>query len=284
MDTTRPLPEAMLACPTVFAIEDTYQIFMPFSCEVIVTVRVGTTEYYDDWGGIFRSNTGIHRVEIPMTELDTAKEYTVIYRKMIQRKPYFPVSEEPVEITFPFRPLGDQKTIRVYHIADAHNLEEPVITAGRYFGDAIDLLVLNGDIPNHSGKVENFNTIYKIASAVTGGSCPVIFARGNHDTRGICAELFGNYTPTCNGRTYYTFRLGPVWGIVLDCGEDKDDSHEEYGHTICFHRFRQKETEFLRRVIANAETEYNAPVIKTKLVISHIPFTCVHEPPFDIEQ
>lgn len=284
MENKLVLPEAMEAYPTVFAIKDTYQIFMPFSCEVIVSVLVGGTEYYDDSNGILRSNTNMHKVEVPMEELDDAGEYTVIYRKMIERKPYFPTSEDPVELTVKFKPVGNKTNVNIYHISDAHNIEEPVIAAGQYFGEDLDLLVLNGDIPNHSGKIENFNTIYKIASAITKGSRPVVFARGNHDTRGIHAEDFGNYTPTYNGKTYYTFRTGSVWGLVIDCGEDKPDTNAEYGHTICFHRFRQKETEFIRKVIANADTEYNAPNVKHKLVISHIPFTHIQKPPFDIEQ
>ena len=58
----------------------------------------------------------------------------------------------------------------------------------------------------------------------------------------------------------------------------------EYGHTICFHHFREVETEFIKEVIANADKEYNAEGVKHKLVISHIAFTHICEPPFDIEQ
>ena len=87
-----------------------------------------------------------------------------------------------------------------------------------------------------------------------------------------------------NGNTYYTFKVGCVWGLLLDCGEDKRDINKEYGHTICFHHFREIETEFIKEVIANADKEYNAPDVKHKLVISHIAFTHICEPPFDIEQ
>ena len=34
-----------------------------------------------------------------------------------------------------------------------------------------------------------------------------------------------------------TFRLGNLWGILLDCGEDKNDDRPEYGGTICCHAF-----------------------------------------------
>ena len=107
---------------------------------------------------------------------------------------------------------------------------------------------------------------------------------GNHDTRGIYAENFADYTPTDRGRTYYTFRTGNVWGMVLDCGEDKPDTHDAYGHTICFHQFRLRETQFIKDVIRRAAEEYDAPDVKHKLVICHIPFSCIMRSPFDIEQ
>ena len=72
--------------------------------------------------------------------------------------------------------------------------------------------------------------------------------------------------------------------MVLDCGEDKPDEVSEYGYTICFHQFRLRETEFINSVIENKANEYEADGVKHKLVISHIPFTFIDRPPFDIEQ
>jgi len=278
------LPEYMLAFPTVFAVADQYNIFIPFSDEVIVKVRVAGKMYYDDCCGILRSNTNMHKVEIPMAELDKAKNYTVVYRKMIERKPYFPTSEEEREVSFDFRPVPGEGKINIYHVSDAHNLVKEPVSAGRFFGEELDLLVMNGDIPNHSGDVKNFNAICEIASGITEGRCPAVFARGNHDTRGIHAEDMPNYIPIHNGKTYYTFRCGAVWGLILDCGEDKNDTSTEYGGTICFHEFRLRETEFIRQVIENAENEYKAEGVEHRLVISHIPFTHIQRPPFDIEQ
>lgn len=125
---------------------------------------------------------------------------------------------------------------------------------------------------------------YKIAAKITKGNIPVVFSRGNHDTRGLMAERFNEYTPTYQGNTYYTFRIGNVWGMVLDCGEDKLDSHEEYGGTVCFHQFRLRETAFIKDVIARANEEYLADGVEYRLVIAHNPFTVIHKKPFDIEQ
>lgn len=278
------LPEYMLTYPTVFAVGDRYNIFVPFSDEVIMWVKVGDRAYYDHCNGILRSNTHMHRVELPISALDEAKCYTVVYKKMIERKPYFSTSEPERELTLDFKPVGNDGEINIYHIADAHNLVDEPVAAGQLFGEDLDLLVLNGDIPNHSGDINNFNAICEIASGVTQGQRPVVFARGNHDARGIHAEDMPNYIPIRNGKTYYTFRVGCVWGILLDCGEDKRDTNEEYGGTVCFHQFREEETDFIREVIANADKEYAAEGVKYKLLISHVDFAHVDNPPFDIER
>ena len=267
--------------PSVFAVNKNYQIFVPAASPSLMWVKVGDKCYYDHSNGILRSNTILHKVTVPLKALDEAGEYTVCTRKIIERKPYFPTAEDVVEATYKFRPLrGD--SFRVYHISDSHNMIEQPVAACENFGD-IDLLVLNGDVPNHSGAIENFMSIYEISGRITKGEIPVIFSRGNHDMRGFYAENIADYTPT-DGRSYFTFRLGSLWGIVLDCGEDKPDTSEEYGGTICCHEFRLEQTEFIKNVIANAENEYLAEGITHRVVIAHNPFTKAIGAPFDIER
>ena len=72
--------------------------------------------------------------------------------------------------------------------------------------------------------------------------------------------------------------------MVLDCGEDKCDAHEEYGFTVCCEDFRRRETEFIKAVIANAKDEYEADGVKNRVIVCHVPFTEPCEPPFNIER
>ena len=102
--------------------------------------------------------------------------------------------------------------------------------------------------------------------------------------RGFYAENIADYTPTDRSRSYFTFRLGSLWGIVLDCGEDKPDTSDEYGGTICCHEFRLEQTEFIKEVIANADKEYLADGISHRVVIAHNPFTKDIAAPFNIER
>lgn len=277
------LPELRFT-PAVFAVGEQYQIITYARSEILLSVRINGKEYSDHSNGILRSLNRIHKVLVPIKELDRAREYTVCYRRIIERKPYFPTTEEPVEATFRFYPVRADGNIRIYQLSDTHGEFSNAAKAAGYFGDEIDLLVLNGDILDHSGRIENFDLIYRFCETITKGEHPCVFSRGNHDLRGIYAEKLADYTPTRNGASYYTFRLGRLWGMVLDCGEDKPDSHAEYGYTVACHTFREEETEYLKHVIRNAEKEYLAEGVEYRMIVSHVPFSYINVPPFDIEK
>lgn len=278
--------EILKTAPAVFAVGRSYQLLVPVTCESLMWVRVGEQCYYDDSNGVLRSGSRLHRMTVPMAELDAAGTYTICCRKVVERKPYHTVTEDLQEINFAFYPVRGEQ-FSAYHIADAHDHVEEVVAPAKAFEQKygpIDFLILNGDIIGHSGDLEKFDTIYEIAAQITGGQKPIVYSRGNHDTRGIYAENIAEYTPCENGCSYFSFRLGKLWGLVMDCGEDKADNHPEYGNTACFSAFRARETAWLQRIIANAEQEYDAPGVEHKLVVVHTPFTQKNEPPFDIEE
>ena len=267
--------------PAVFAVGDNYQIMVEVTCPTLMWVCVGGEEYFDDSNGIIRSAVTTHRIIVPKNELDAAGGYTLFARKIIERKPYFSLTEDPVSEHFDFFPVKPGKAI-AYQIADAHNMVAAPVAACKRFEEKygkIDFLIMNGDVPDHSGRIENFHNIYEIAAEITGGTKPVVFSRGNHDTRGIYAENIAEHTPVENGNSFFETTLGDIHMIILDCGEDKDDSHAEYGHTVCCHAFRKRETAWLEKITSDPGIK-NA---KHRVVVAHNPFTWVHHAPFDIE-
>lgn len=268
------MDNVLKTAPAVFAVGSSYQIMIPVNCPCLMWVNVGGETFADESNGILRSDISVHRMIVPAELLNKAGKYTVIYRKIIERKPYFTESEEPVCFEFDFYPVKGNGA-RAYHIADSHNMvEKPVEAYNTYVRNygKIDFLILNGDIPTDSGCPENFDTIYRIADAITHGNIPIVYSRGNHDMRGLYADRVADYTPSENGKTYYTFKLGGIWGIILDCAEDKDDSDPEYGHTVMCHGFRETQIEFIKNVISNCEAEYLSSEIDYRMVLCHVPF------------
>ena len=273
------LPEIFTYAPTVYLFDDTYRIMIPMEQPALLWIKVGDRCYYDHFAGTIRSEDPVHRITVPQHALDEAGEYTLCWRTIIDRKPYYPESEPEAQYTLPFRKIGENP--KFFHASDVHGGIDVAIEAAGIMPD-MDALILNGDITNFLDREEHCMRILKLSGTVTGGKFPVIFARGNHDSRGRRAELLQGYIPHREGRTYFTLRAGSFWALVLDCGEDKPDSSIEYDGTVCFHQFREAENEFLKEVVA-AE-EYNDPAIRHKAVIVHHPFCHKPNPPFDIEQ
>ena len=272
--------------PAVFAVEKSYSIFIQVTEPTVMWLKVGDECFYDHSNGVLRSACDVHKITVPMKSLDEAGGYSVCYRKMIERKPYFSVTSDIEELKFTFSPLPRDK-FNLYQVADSHGMVEGACASARVFErecGKIDLLVLNGDVIDHSGDVKNFDAIFDICANITGGSIPIVFSRGNHDTRGIYAEKFSDYTPTRGGFSYFSFRISDLWGLVIDCGEDKVDSHPEYGNTNCHEAFRREQTRYIKSIIERAESEYAEPGVTRRLVFTHVPFTRRFSAPFNIEE
>ncbi|MBQ7548667.1 MAG: metallophosphoesterase [Clostridia bacterium] len=266
--------------PAVFVVEDNYQIMVPVSSPSLMWIKIGGKCYYDECNGVMRSSNDVHKIKVPKEALDKTGAYTVCERRIPRRRAYFSKPKNLVETVYRFHPVPE-KNAKAVLMSDAHSRVIEPIKAAKNFGD-FDFLIFNGDMQMDSASVKNLLVIFEIAAALTGGTKPIVFSRGNHDLRGIMAEKHTDYAPDNYGSFYYTFRLGSIWGVVLDCGEDKPDDHPEYGGTVCCHEYRLNETEFLKKVCDS--DSYLAEGIETRIVIAHNPFTRVLPPPFDIEK
>ena len=260
---------AFLKClPTVFVIGDEYEISITTKDNGVCFVKVGTQLYYQENTGVLCSENNYFTIRVPQKVLDSEKAYEIIFRKTIERKAYFSELEEAVSKCFLFRPIEKQDDIRIYHIADVHYRFEEAVALASFWGEQTDLFIVNGDIGEVETR-ENYFEVCKFTGDISGGQIPVLFVRGNHDTRGKLAELYAEYFPVQNGKTYFTFSVGPITGIALDCGEDKLDTHTAYGGNPetgvlgvnRFRQYREMETVFLENTSLNG---------KIKLAVSHI--------------
>ncbi|HZJ78062.1 MAG TPA: hypothetical protein VFD52_04630, partial [Clostridia bacterium] len=73
--------------PVVFVVEDEYQIVWHTTEPSIGWVSVGENVYEDSSGGTMKTLEKVHKVSVPMAQLDTEKSYTVHAQK-VEREPY----------------------------------------------------------------------------------------------------------------------------------------------------------------------------------------------------
>ena len=74
---------------------------------------------------------------------------------------------------------------------------------------------------------------------------------GYHEHRGSASHRYLDYFPTPTDEAYYAFRQGPVFFLMLDCGEDKPDSDIRYYGLAATDAYRAQEAEWLRQVVAS---------------------------------
>ena len=232
----------------VYLVEDKYQIIFVTKEEGCAWVRIGSVTYRDSVNGCVSHKKKVHRLTVPAVLLDREKAYTIGFRRVLSREPYKFETGIRQEKTYAFRPPNDAGALRIAMIGDSHGAYDMAAEMARRAGE-IDLLILNGDIPDCSATEDDLLGCAKISSRVSGGRIPVVYVRGNHDTRGDAAPLLSEYVGTDDGRSYYTFRTGSLFGIVLDYGEDKQDDHPAYGGLADYEGFRARQMAFLDRIL-----------------------------------
>ena len=93
----------------------------------------------------------------------------------------------------------------------------------------VGFVVFNGDMSSSVESEEQLFADYIDASvALFASGTPILFNRGNHETRGVWSDRLIDCFPTRSGEFYGIYRYGDVCLLVLDCGEDKPDSDVEY--------------------------------------------------------
>ncbi|MBE6211485.1 MAG: metallophosphoesterase family protein [Rikenellaceae bacterium] len=131
-----------------------------------------------------------------------------------------------------------------------------------------DFVCFNGDMTSrNNSQQEVFDLYLSSATRLFAKETPLYFVRGNHETRGAYATALPELFPSKTGMPYYSFRQGPAYFIVLDCGEDKPDSDMEYSGLACYDQYRTEQAEWLRSIVASEEYR-TAPV---KILFCHIP-------------
>ena len=281
---------SFLRCtPSVFVIGKSYEILLNLNAYGLCYLQVGDAIYYEENSGVLPSERLVVKIRVPQKALNDAKGYTVIYRETETRKSYFSTYKPMQTQKFAFKPLKKTENIHIYHIADVHYRFDQAKKMASYFGDDTDLFVVNGDI----GEVEteeNYLEVCALVGEISKGEIPVLFVRGNHDTRGRLAELYGKYFPVEKQKTYFSFEIGCLNGVVLDCGEDKVDTHPEYDASEGvpeelrgsnrFHAYREEQLAFLKGAVLDAQD-------KIPFAVSHIPpvkVATLAGGPFDIER
>ena len=154
-------------------------------------------------------------------------------------------------------------------VNDLHENRQ-VIGALARLADSIphNFVVFNGDcLPEPTDRLYAMKHIHILADAFRSAEVPAFFMRGNHEIRNAYSAGMPTLFDYPGGRTYGAFSWGDTRFVMLDCGEDKPDTHWVYYGLNDFTRFRHDQVGFLRDEMAGR------PFRKAsrRVLLSHIP-------------
>ena len=271
----------MLTNPTVFLSgEEQYNIVWvtDVASAGFVEINYGGTVYVfsDEKDGVIRTDDWIHTVRVPKYILDGARGYTAVSRTAATNDKNGITYDSETRYTSDFIPYGGTGGLKAAVFSDMHlkpasfeQLDRAMLVYANSIG-AADIIILNGDITDTMAGENYFTeTLLHASHTLSGGRTPVIYARGNHETRGAYSQYLRRYLAFDTGEMYGKVAFGPMSAVVLDCGEDKADHREEYGGMVDFDNYNQKQISYLENLSGYTDgTQYY-------LTISHSPSSLI---------
>ncbi|WP_435051470.1 endonuclease/exonuclease/phosphatase family protein [Bacteroides acidifaciens] len=131
-----------------------------------------------------------------------------------------------------------------------------------------DFVVFNGDCvddPVDHNQATTF--ISELTEGVHGDRIPTFFMRGNHEIRNAYSIGLRDHYDYVGDKTYGSFNWGDTRIVMLDCGEDKLDSHWVYYGLNDFTQLRNEQVDFLKKELSAKEFKK----AKKRVLIHHIP-------------
>lgn len=256
--------------PAVFDTGKNYSIV--FSTNDIATAYVEFNyngkemKIYNEDNGRKNGDSIIHTIQVPYEQL-SGNAYKVCATRVIDELSYGGRTGKTIESDFIEFNDTFGEDINILTISDWHTKNDLAQRTISYLGNYNAVILLGDCAPGLMVPEEVAEYLIKFAGNVSGGTMPIIFARGNHETRGREAAKLSTYLGMES--FYYTTKLGNYNFIVLDSGEDKKDDHSEYGGMVVYEQNREKMVSWLSS-LKNTDTE------KT-IAISHDKNICLEE-------
>ena len=170
--------------------------------------------------GLIDADVTTHNVALAGLEPGTAYRYRVVSREIVEFKPYqVTYGATLASPEYGFTTFDPRKPAAAFVVLnDRHEKVEPLAASLAAVDWArVGLVFFNGDAVN---SVESESQLYRcLVDPIVppfATRIPLVYVRGNHDTRGKFARQLLNYFPTDSGRYYYTLQEGPVMFLVLD--------------------------------------------------------------------
>ena len=258
------------ANPGVYEVGDGYNVIWvtTFRGTGYIKYTYEGKEYtvYDEDNGVICTNEDVHTVKVPHEHL--ANNTYTVYSQVVTANNASGVTYGATISSgeIPFKGYDGSGTVNVLQITDTHDGHKSTqAVAAAHKGKDVDLVVFTGDIANDlPARKDILDDLFPLMANATGGRFPIVYCRGNHETRGSYGTMLLEYFETKTGEFYFDFQYGPLYGVVLDTGEDGGDSNKAYGGLANCKEYIAAQGEWLKTLTPQKDAAY-------RLAIYHIP-------------
>ena len=173
-----------------------------------------------------------------------------------------------------------QKEHHIFITSDMHNRPDTLEALLKYLDyQTCDRIIYNGDMINYmqNGSQEPYTGFINTSVNLFARNKPFEYLRGNHETRGDMSRHIMDYFPRKSGQLYNAYRWGDMEIILLDCGEDKIDTAEEYFGMASFFSYREEMARWFQELIRTDEFR----TAKYRIIICHFTMLLNNDKPTD---
>lgn len=226
---------------------------------------------YETTDGLVHAYNRINGIKLEGLKPATTYRYQVLSKEILEFHPYKVTYGETVSSgVFSFTTLDlNAKEASWLVLNDLHDQPESfahLLQLNK--ADFYDFILLNGDMFDHlTDEQQIIDHLLKPCTNAFATQKPFLFVRGNHETRGKYARELRKYFSNIGSSQYFSFTHGPVFHIVLDTGEDKEDTHPVYAGIVDFDTYRRKQALWLEQQMQSSAYKK----AKFRVVMMHMP-------------
>ncbi|MDE6347088.1 MAG: metallophosphoesterase [Bacteroides sp.] len=216
-------------------------------------------------------NNTLHKIRIDGLQPGRKYYYRVCSQEILLYQAYKKVFGNTARSGFSTftLPAADADSFTALVFNDLHQHTQTFRALCKHIQDVdYDFVVFNGDCVDDPASHDQATTfISELTEGVHGDRIPTFFMRGNHEIRNAYSIGLRNHYDYVGDKTYGSFNWGDTRIVMLDCGEDKVDSHWVYYDLNDFTRLRNEQIDFLKKELACKEFKKAG----TRILIHHIP-------------
>lgn len=216
-------------------------------------------------------NNYIHKIRVNDLKPGMTYYYRICSKEILSYRAYSKIFGDTVVSKFYSFRLPEEKTgdFTALIFNDVHKQHQTIEALYNQVKDLkYDFVIFNGDcIDDPADEKEAVHSLSFFNDKVGAAEVPVFYLRGNHEIRNAYSIGLRELFDYVGDKTYGAFNWGDTRFVMLDCGEDKPDTHWVYYGLNDFTQLRNDQISFLKSELSSKAFQK----AQKRVLVHHVP-------------